>query len=124
MSTINPLYLTPDNVCIDTQFSILLAGNGKQSAEHSVIYASPIVEKHGEATVAIWQTTNGNPVLLATLDRGDTIVWEYGQESDEADEILKNIVLDFGFESNETFLDFLINNFRSYRGDYDLNITK
>lgn len=81
----------------DLRFSLTLADNGELADARQTIAIAPSATEHGVALAYL--TTNGDPVLLASLDAHSTISWYYGEDCEdegaEDGETLQSILAEF-----------------------------
>lgn len=84
-------------VSADLRFAVTLADNGEMADARQTIAVAPSSTDPG--TALAYLATNGDPMLLASLDADGATMWHYGEECDDEDaadgETLQSILAGF-----------------------------
>lgn len=81
----------------DLRFTVTLADNGECADARQTVAVAPSATEH--TTALAYLTTNGDPLLLASLDADGTVIWYYGEDHDDEEaeegETLQSILSGF-----------------------------
>ena len=77
-------YITNDVWTVRGLEHELATGNSNDTPDGAVwLYLSPIYSElsgHAPGNLGVWMSTNGGPILLATLDHDANLLWDEGDQ--------------------------------------------